>query len=121
MLAIKNVLSGREGAETLIFDEVDTGVSGRAATKIGLKLGQVAKNRQVLCVTHLAPVAAFGSHHLFIHKEEEQGRTYTKIEPLDRQGRMVELARITAGDNITPAALDAAAELLANSSAQLGD
>ena len=121
MLAIKNVLAGKEGAETLIFDEVDTGVSGRAATKIGLKLGQVAKNRQVLCVTHLAPVAAFGSHHLFIHKEEEQGRTFTRIEPLDRQGRMVELARITAGDNITPAALDAAAELLANSRQQLGD
>jgi len=121
MLAIKNVLSGGEGAETLIFDEVDAGVSGRAATKIGLKLGQVARNRQVLCVTHLAPVAAFGSHHLFIHKEEEQGRTHTRIEPLDRQGRMVELARITAGDNITPAALDAAAELLANSRQQLGD
>ncbi|MBR5558669.1 MAG: DNA repair protein RecN [Oscillospiraceae bacterium] len=122
MLAIKNVLSNnREGAETLIFDEVDAGVSGRAATKIGLKLGQVAQNRQVLCVTHLAPVAAFGSHHLFIHKEEENGRTFTKIDPLDRQGRMVELARITAGDNITPAALDAAAELLANSRQQLGD
>ena len=121
MLAIKNVLSDKDGAETLIFDEVDAGVSGRAATKIGLKLGQVAKNRQVLCVTHLAPVAAFGNHHLFIRKEEQEGRTFTRITPLDRQGRMVELARITVGDNITPSALDAAAELLTNSRQQLGD
>ena len=72
-------------------------------------------------MTHLAPVAAFGNHHLFIRKEEQEGRTFTRIAPLDRQGRMVELARITVGDNITPSALDAAAELLTNSRQQLGD
>lgn len=119
MLAIKNVLSDQGGAETMIFDEVDAGVSGRAATKIGLKLGQVAQKHQVLCVTHLAPVAAFAGRHMMIRKEEQEGRTYTRIEPLDRQGRMVELARITVGDNITPAALDAAAELMQNSAKML--
>jgi len=121
MLAIKNVLSDKDRVETLIFDEVDAGVSGRAAVKIGLKLGQVAKTRQVLCVTHLAPVAAFGSHHLYIYKQEAGGRTYTRIKPLDRQERVAELARITAGDNVTPAALEAASELLDASRRQLGD
>ncbi len=121
MLAVKNILSGRDSVETLIFDEVDTGVSGRAAVKIGRKLGEVGRTRQVLCVTHLAPVAAFGAHHLQISKQESEGRTHTTIQPLTHHGRIAELARITAGDQITPAALGAASELLVGCQQQLED
>ncbi len=112
MLSIKNVLADKDEIATLIFDEVDTGVSGRAANKIGQKLAQVAANRQVICVTHLAQVAAYGSHHLYIHKTVENDRTFTKVTPLDRYGRVKELARIVSGDNVTALALRNAEEML---------
>jgi len=115
MLAVKNVLAEKDDIATLIFDEVDTGVSGRAARKIGQKLGQVALGRQVICVTHLAQVAAFADHHLYIHKEERDGRTFTRITPLEGEGVVRELARITSGDMITDAALRSAEELRRNS------
>ena len=92
MLAIKNVLSSKDNVQTLIFDEVDTGVSGRAAQKIGIKLKEVSKNRQVLCVTHLAQIACFADNHFLISKSESENKTYTKVENLDNNGRIHECA-----------------------------
>jgi len=112
MLSMKNVLADRDDIDTLIFDEVDTGVSGRAAQKIGRKLAQVSKGRQVICVTHLAQVAAFADNHLLIQKQVEDGRTYTRVRELSQEERVEELSRIISGDNITSTALENARELL---------
>lgn len=112
MLAVKTVLSGRDRIDTLIFDEVDAGVSGAAANRIGEKLRQVSENRQVLCITHLAQIAAMADHHLRISKHVEKGRTYTQVEPLDLEGRKRELARIIGGEEITQLQLDMAGEML---------
>ena len=112
MLAIKNVLSQQDEVATLIFDEVDTGVSGRAAQKVAEKLRSVAANKQVLCVTHLPQIAAMGDTHLLISKTEREGRTYTSVTPLDREGRKQELARIIGGANITDITLKSAEEML---------
>lgn len=112
MLAMKNVLAQQDQIATLIFDEVDTGVSGRAAQKVAEKLRSVAKNKQVLCVTHLPQLAALASTHLLISKEERQGRTYTTVTPLDMEGRKRELARIIGGAHITETTLKSAAEML---------
>lgn len=112
MLAVKTVLSGRDKIDTLIFDEVDAGVSGAAANRIGEKLRQVSENRQVLCITHLAQIAAMADHHLRISKHVEKGRTYTQVEPLDLEGRKRELARIIGGEEITQLQLDMAGEML---------
>ena len=111
MLAIKNVMADKDNIGTLIFDEIDTGVSGRAAGKIGRKLSEVSHNRQVIGVTHLAQVAAFADNHLYIHKNIEDGRTFTKVDKLDNNQSIRELARITSGDIITEAALESAKEL----------
>ena len=112
MLAMKNVLAEQDQVPTLIFDEVDTGVSGRAAQKVAEKLRAVAKNKQVLCVTHLPQLAALADTHLLISKEERQGRTYTSVASLDREGRKRELARIIGGANITEITLKSAEEML---------
>ena len=112
MLSIKNVLSGRDPVDTLIFDEIDTGVSGRAAHKIGGKLKQASKGKQILCVTHLAQVAAFADHHLLIEKQTEENATFTEVTVLDDAGRARELARITGGEVITETALRNAREML---------
>lgn len=112
MLAIKNVLAEKDGIGTIIFDEVDTGVSGRAAQKIGRKLAEVARHRQVICVTHLAPVAACAAHHYRIYKTVEAGRTFTRVEEMNRSQRVQELARIMVGENITESALKSAEEML---------
>ena len=112
MLAIKNVLAEKDGIGTIIFDEVDTGVSGRAAQKIGKKLAEVARHRQVICVTHLASVAACAAHHYRIYKTVEDGRTFTRVEELTRPQRVQELARIMVGENITDSALKSAEEML---------
>ena len=112
MLAIKNVLAEKDGIGTIIFDEVDTGVSGRAAQKIGKKLAEVARHRQVICVTHLAPVAACAAHHYRIYKTVEDGRTFTRVEELTHPQRVRELARIMVGENITDSALKSAEEML---------
>ena len=112
MLAMKNVLAQQDQVSTLIFDEVDTGVSGRAAQKVAQKLSSVAKNKQVLCVTHLPQIAAMGDTHMLIAKSERDGRTYTTVTPLDRQGRMQELARIIGGATITETTLKSAEEML---------
>lgn len=115
MLAMKNVLSDRDNVDTMIFDEIDTGVSGRAAQKIGRKLHEVSAGRQVICVTHLAQVAAYADHHLLISKKVRDGKTFTSVESLSEEERTQELARIMGGDVITPATLSAAAELLEKS------
>ena len=112
MLAMKNVLAEQDQVATLIFDEVDTGVSGRAAQKVAEKLRSVAKNKQVLCVTHLPQLAALANTHLLIAKEEREGRTYTSVTPLDLEGRKRELARIIGGANITETTLKSAEEML---------
>ena len=112
MLAMKNVLAEQDQVSTLIFDEVDTGVSGRAAQKVAEKLRSVAKSKQVLCVTHLPQLAALADTHLLIAKEERAGRTYTTVEPLDLEGRKRELARIIGGANITETTLKSAEEML---------
>lgn len=112
MLAMKNVLAEKDQVATLIFDEVDTGVSGRAAQKVGQKLRSVADSKQVLCVTHLPQIAALASTHLLIDKQERDGRTYTTVTPLDIEGRKQELARIMGGANITETTLKSAEEML---------
>ena len=112
MLAMKNVLAEQDKVNTLIFDEVDTGVSGRAAQKVAEKLKSVAKTKQVLCVTHLPQLAAMGDTHLLIAKGERDGRTYTTVTPLDLEGRKRELARIIGGANITEITLKSAEEML---------
>jgi DNA repair protein RecN (Recombination protein N) len=112
MLAMKNVLAEKDQVNTLIFDEVDTGVSGRAAQKVAEKLRAVAAHKQVLCVTHLPQLAALANTHLLIAKSERQGRTYTSVTPLDVEGRKKELARIIGGTNITETTLKSAEEML---------
>ena len=112
MLAMKNVLAEKDQVNTLIFDEVDTGVSGRAAQKVAEKLRSVAAHKQVLCVTHLPQLAALANTHLLIAKSERNGRTYTSVTPLDLEGRKKELARIIGGTNITETTLKSAEEML---------
>ena len=112
MLGIKNVLAGNDDIDTLIFDEVDTGVSGRAAQKIGMKLKQVSKGRQVICVTHLAQIAAQADSHILIEKNISAGNTYTTLRKLNFVGRKEELARIIGGVNITELTTQNAEEML---------
>ena len=115
MLAIKTVLASTEDIDTLIFDEVDTGISGSAAQKVGLKLKEVSKSSQVLCVTHQAQLAALADAHYLISKQVEDGRTFTQVKLLDFDGRKHELARIIGGVNITDAALAHAESMLKES------
>ena len=112
MLAMKNVLAEKDQVNTLIFDEVDTGVSGRAAQRVAEKLRSVAQHKQVLCVTHLPQLAALADTHMLIAKSEREGRTYTSVTPLDIEGRKKELARIIGGTNITETTLKSAEEML---------
>ncbi|ADU22453.1 DNA repair protein RecN [Ruminococcus albus] len=112
MLALKSVLAEKDSIDTLIFDEIDTGVSGRAAQKIGQKLREISRHRQVLCVTHLAQIAVMADNHLLIEKNIVDGRTVTSVRKLDHEGRKYEIARIMGGDNITELMLENAEEQL---------
>ena len=112
MLAIKNIISYNDTIGTLIFDEIDTGVSGRASQKIGLKLKAVSKNTQVICVTHSAQIASNADEHFLIQKKFNDNKTFTSVTPLDFEGRKQELARIMGGLEITDTLLQSAEELL---------
>lgn len=112
MLALKNVLAENEMITTLVFDEVDTGVSGRAAQKVARKMADVGKHKQVLCVTHLPQIAAMADVHFSVEKGERKGRTFTEVERLSRQRRKEELARLTGGSVISEAILESAGQLL---------
>lgn len=112
MLAIKTILAHKDTVGTLIFDEIDTGVSGRASQKIGLKLRAVAEDTQVICVTHSAQIASLAGAHFLIQKQVKGERTYTHVQRLDFDGRARELARIMGGLEITPALLSTAEEML---------
>ena len=112
MLAIKSVLADNDDIPTLIFDEVDAGISGRAAQKVGIKLYETARRRQVLCITHLAQIASKADCHLLIEKHTENDRTFTHIEELDYDGRCRELARIIDGAGTGESSLRAAEEML---------
>lgn len=112
MLAIKTVLTTAEDASTLIFDEIDTGVSGRAANKVGEKLFALSMEKQVLCVTHLPQIAALGEHQYRIVKEAQGDKTLTQVELLDEEGRAMEIARLTAGLGVTQQTLRSAREIL---------
>lgn len=116
MLGIKSALSDAEDSPTLIFDEIDTGVSGRAAQKIALKLALLSKNRQVFVVTHLVQMAAMGDGHLLISKKTENGKTYTEVKKLSEEERVSEIARILGGVEITESILSTAKEMLVLSS-----
>ena len=117
MLALKNVLAEEETIGTLVFDEVDTGVSGRAAQKVAEKLAQVSRRKQVLCVTHLPQLAAMADTHFSVEKGERKGRTFTSVENLDLERRKGELARLTGGEKPTAAMLAGAEELIASAAA----
>ena len=112
MLAMKNVLTAREAVGTLIFDEIDTGVSGRAAQKIARKLVQIGTKKQTLCVTHLPQIAAMGDQHLLICKSVQGERTYTSVAPIVEDARIDEIARMLEGDQITEKTRSNAKELL---------
>ena len=112
MLAMKNVFAENDPVQTMVFDEIDTGVSGIAAQRVGEKLYCVSLGRQVMCVTHLPQIAAMADQHYLIRKEERGGRTYTDVLALDRDGRRHELARLHGGDNITDTTLQSAEEQL---------
>lgn len=112
MLAVKSVLAEKDNIQTLIFDEIDTGVSGSAAQKIALKLKEVSKTHQVICVTHLAQIASYADEHMLISKSEKDGQTYTELVSLDFEQRKRELARIMGGIEITDLMLESAEQML---------
>ena len=112
MLAMKNVLSEQDHVGTMVFDEVDTGVSGRAAQKVAEKMARISRHKQVLCVTHLPQLAAMADTHFSVEKGERNGRTYTEVRRLDREQRRQELARLTGGSHVSQTMLDGAEELL---------
>lgn len=118
MLSIKTVLADTEGVSTLIFDEIDSGISGRTAEKVGEKLQKIAKNHQVILITHLPQIAAKADHHFLIEKRVENGVTHTGIHPLEEKESIEELARLLGGDEISEASLENARELKAKSKAK---
>lgn len=118
MLSIKTVLADTDGVSTLIFDEIDTGISGRTAEKVGEKLQKIAKNHQVILITHLPQIAAKADHHFLIEKTVEEGATHTRIHPLGEKESIEELARLLGGDEISEASLENARELKATSKAK---
>ncbi|MBQ9112134.1 MAG: DNA repair protein RecN [Clostridia bacterium] len=113
MLSLKNVLNECDGVGTVIFDEIDTGISGKTSRKVGIKLKEIARGAQVLCVTHSAQIASVAHNHLYISKSEEDGRVSTRLRLLDREGRVEEIARILGGIEITDAVRSAAVEMIA--------
>ena len=117
MLALKNVFAERDDVPSMVFDEVDAGVSGVAAQRVGEKLSKLSATKQVICITHLPQIAAMADQHYLIEKREQDGRTRTTVQPLDSDGRQREIARLYGGDHITPLTLASAAEQLASAAA----
>lgn len=117
MLALKNVFAERDDVPSMVFDEVDAGVSGVAAQRVGEKLSKLSATKQVICITHLPQIAAMADQHYLIEKCEQDGRTRTTVQPLDSDGRQREIARLYGGDHITPLTLASAAEQLASAAA----
>ena len=113
MLSLKNVLNTCDGIQTVIFDEIDTGISGKTSRKVGIKLKEIGRSAQVICVTHSAQIASLAHHHLYISKEEREGRTQTTLSELAEEGRVEEIARILGGIEITEAQRRAAREMIA--------
>ena len=112
MLAIKGILADKDNVDTLIFDEIDTGISGRAASKVAVQLKKVAGLRQVICVTHLAQIAAAGEGHFLIEKSTQGGKTFTNVTLLSREKRIKEIARIMSGTELSENIISSATELL---------
>ena len=112
MLALRSVLNDRDGVSTAVFDEVDTGISGKTARKIGIKLSEIGKHTQVLCITHSAQIASLATAHYKIAKREVEGRAFTTVTPLDEEGRIGEVARILGGLSVTKTQSDAASEMI---------
>ena len=108
----KTVFSKNDPIETMVFDEIDTGVSGIAAQRVGEKMSDLSRGKQVLCITHLPQIAAIADNHDLIEKNERNGRTYTRVKELDREGRCLELARMHGGDNVSELTLASAEEQL---------
>lgn len=113
MLSIKNVLNECDGVNTVIFDEIDTGISGKTSRKVGIKLKEIGRGAQVLCVTHSAQIASLATHHLYISKQEIDGRVQTEVRELDEEGRVAEVARILGGIEVTEVQREAAREMIA--------
>ena len=120
MLAIKSVMADKDSIDTLIFDEVDAGVSGKTARKIGIRLLNASRTAQVICVTHSAQIASLSDRHLLINKTEENDRIYTRIGELDKEGSIAELARILGGIDITEKQREVAKELIEEKTIYLG-
>ena len=114
MLAVKSCMAAEDNIGTLVFDEIDVGISGRAAQAVAEKMALISRKHQVISITHLPQIAAMADSHYVIKKEERSGRTYTDVLPLDKEGRLRELARLHGGDNITELTLASAAEQLEN-------
>ena len=111
MLAIKTILADEEDTPTLIFDEIDTGISGVTAGKVGEKLRRIGKSRQVICITHLPQIASVADHHFLIQKEAEDGTAKTKMTVLDEAASTEELARLLGGANVTERVMESAREM----------
>jgi DNA repair protein RecN (Recombination protein N) len=112
MLAIKSVLNDRDGVGCVVFDEIDTGISGKTSRKVGIRLRQMAQTVQVICITHSAQIASLADTHALISKQEVDGRMETEVRVLDNGGRVEEIARILGGIEITAAQRDAAREMI---------
>jgi DNA repair protein RecN (Recombination protein N) len=114
MLSLKTVLNLADGIDTVIFDEIDAGMSGKTSRKVGIKLKEIGKNAQVLCVTHSAQIASLANTHLFVEKSEKDGRTQSTVRALSADERVLEIARILGGINVTDVQLAAAREMIAD-------
>ena len=114
MLSLKNVLNECDGIDTVIFDEIDTGISGKTSRKVGIKLKEISEKTQVICVTHSAQIASMAHNHFHISKTEVDGRAETRLRLLDKEGRETEIARILGGIEITEAQRSAAREMIAD-------
>ena len=111
-LAIKSIIADKDNVDTLIFDEIDTGISGRAASKVAVQLRKLSSIRQVICVTHLAQIAAAAEGHFLIEKSVKDGKTYTNVTLLNEDDRIKEIARIMSGTNLTENTISSAKELI---------